>query len=106
MVLVVLTLGAAIVALGMLHDYLLPVVFFGSQPALIVLLMVGLVQWLLQERYRRQLVFMPTFSRANQGSTFARDTAKKPRENSTIDAPAAAASAGSTGSAVGHKSNS
>ena len=79
-------LGAGIVAIGVSHDYLLPAIFLGSQPALVVLALIGAIRWLLYERYRRQLVFMPTFSRIPQGSTLVRGPAK-PRGESTIDAP-------------------
>jgi hypothetical protein len=84
--LVLLGLGVAAVGLGMTHDYLMPVILFGSEPAIVVLLLIGGIQWLLHERYRRQLVFMPTFARVPAGSTVVR-TPAKPREPSTVDAP-------------------
>ena len=63
-------------ALALTHEYLLPVLVAGSQPAVVVLAIVGAVQWLLQERYRRQLIFMPTFARALPGSTVTRTSTR------------------------------
>jgi hypothetical protein len=52
---------------------------------------VGIHQ-LVQERYRRQLVFMPGFTRTKAGSTITRtNSAKVLREASTVDAPPGAA---------------
>jgi hypothetical protein len=84
--LLLIAVGAGVVAVGISHDYLLPAIFFGCQPALVVLAVIGAIRWLLYERYRRQLVFMPTFSRIPQGSTLVRGQ-MKPHGESTIDAP-------------------
>ena len=96
-----IAIATGVVAVGISHDYLLPAIFLGCQPALVVLAIIGAIRWLLYERYRRQLVFMPTFSRVPQGSTLVRGQPPKPREASTIDAPPellqqAAASRGSS----------
>ena len=47
-------------------------------------------QWLLQRRYRRQVVFMPGFSRARPGSSMVRvnNAGPRPKEVSTVDVPA------------------
>ncbi len=87
--LIVLFLGLGVVALGLFHEYLLPVLFMSCQPGLAVLIVVGAIQWLLHERQRRQLNFMPSFSRVPQGSTLIRGQGKPPRDPSTIDAPVA-----------------
>jgi hypothetical protein len=86
---IVLAVVLAVVALGLFHEYMLPVLLMGCQPGLAVLAVVAAVQWILQERYRRQLIFMPSFSRVPQGSTIIRSQSKPPRDPSTIDAPAA-----------------
>src|SRR5262249_49728988 len=67
---------------------LFPLVLYGVQPgALLLLLMLG-AQWLVQERYRRQLVFMPGFKRAKPGSSLVRTgSSNRPRAPSTVDAP-------------------
>jgi hypothetical protein len=48
------------------------------------------VLWVLQERYRRQLVFIPGFTRRQPGSSLLRtnSSARRPRDKSTVDAPA------------------
>jgi hypothetical protein len=53
-----------------------------------VLLIVIVVQWLLQRRYRRQLIFMPGFSRVAPGSSIVRGgSSHRRRDPSTVDAP-------------------
>jgi hypothetical protein len=67
---------------------------YGCEPgAAVLLLMVG-VQWLLHERYRRQLVFLPSFSRARTNSSLLRQEAARAAhgEPSTVDAPRTAGS--------------
>jgi hypothetical protein len=86
---IVLLVGVALVFLALFHDYVLASFFMGCQPGIVVLAIVGLVQWALQERQRRQLVFTPTFARVPQGSTVIRSQGKPPRDPSTIDAPTA-----------------
>jgi hypothetical protein len=59
--------------------------------------------WLVQARYRRQLVFMTGFSQPKPGSTLVRgEGSKRGREPSTVDAPGSApASAAPAGPVVG-----
>ena len=46
---------------------------------------------MLHQRYKRQLVFMPGFTRVKPGSSLLRGSSvKRNREPSTIDAPSAA----------------
>jgi hypothetical protein len=63
---------------------------YGCQPGAAVLLVLGLVQWALHERYRRQIVFLPSFSRTRSGSSLLRQkpVAAGHGEPSTVDAPA------------------
>jgi hypothetical protein len=71
-----------------------PPILFGVQPGVFLFVVFMGTHWLLQERYRRQLVFLPGFSRAKPGSTMTRNhSVKQPREASTIDTPGAAAPA-------------
>jgi hypothetical protein len=63
-------------------------VAYGCQPGAGVLLLVAVVQWLLHERYRRQVIFLPNFSRGRSGSSLLRAGEARPSgESSTVDAP-------------------
>jgi len=63
-------------------------VLFGVQPGVVLLVVFIGVHLLLQEKYRRQLVFLPGFTRAKPNSTIVRsNSAQRPREASTVDAP-------------------
>jgi hypothetical protein len=75
---------------GLLWPTALTAVLFGGEPGAAVLLVFAGFQWLLHERYRRQIVFLPSFSRGRNGSSLIRSTgsAKRTRtEPSTVDAP-------------------
>ena len=50
--------------------------------------LIVLLQWLLHERYRRQIIFLPSFSRSRSGSSLSRAEAARAGEPSTVDAPA------------------
>ncbi len=69
-------------------------VAYGCQPGAVVLLLIAGAQWLLHERYRRQLVFLPSFSRPRPGSSLLRREAARAAhgEPSTVDAPRAVGS--------------
>jgi hypothetical protein len=87
--------GLGGVALAVTCPALLPALFYGSQPALLVIVLMLVVLWLLQERYRRQLVFIPGFARLKAGSSLIHaPKSGKRRDASTIDAPAPAGVAG------------
>lgn len=65
-------------------------VAYGCEPGLLVLLAVMGLQWLMHERYRRQIVFLPSFSRGKAGSSLVRkNPSRRPQagEPSTVDAP-------------------
>jgi hypothetical protein len=85
-------LGTALV-LGALASVLLwpglvGQVAYACQPGAAVLLLVGLFQWLVHERVRRQLVFLANFSRPAPGSSQMRPEPPRPHgEPSTVDAP-------------------
>lgn len=89
MVLVLLGLAALVAAL--LWPRTIPALFYGCQPGLVVLLVVIAAQWLLQRRYRRQVIFMPAFSRVIPGSSLVRGgsggSGQRRHEPSTVDAP-------------------
>jgi hypothetical protein len=60
----------------------------GSPLGLIILAVVVFIQWLLQRRYERRVVFMPGFTRRPSGSSRAQPSSRsKRREPSTVDAP-------------------
>ncbi|HWG46366.1 MAG TPA: hypothetical protein VN688_26625 [Gemmataceae bacterium] len=65
-------------------------IVYGCEPGALVLLCVVVLQWLVHRRYRRQIVFLPSFSRSRPGSSLLRRSAA-PRpsngEPSTVDAP-------------------
>lgn len=80
---------AAIVAV-LLRPMLAAEVAYGCLPGLAVLAVLGVAQWLGHERYRRQIVFLPSFSRARPGSSLTRpEPPPRPAhgEPSTVDVP-------------------
>jgi hypothetical protein len=83
-------LALVVLAVALLWPRTLPAFFYGCQPGLAVLLVVIAVQWLLQRRYRRQVIFMPAFSRVIPGSSILRGGSSaggRRHEPSTVDAP-------------------
>jgi hypothetical protein len=87
---VAVVVGAAAATALVLWPSILPLVVYGCEPGAAVLAVVLLVQWTLQRRYRRQLVFMPGFTRLKPGSALIRTgggSGNRPREPSTVDAP-------------------
>jgi len=82
-------LGLTVLVAALLWPRTMPAILYGCQPGLVVLLVVIAVQWLLQRRYRHQLIFMPAFSRVMPGSSIIRNTGSGQRrhEPSTVDAP-------------------
>src|SRR5205085_12117469 len=59
----------SLAAVGWFWPAVLPAVFYGAAPGVVFLGGMLLLQWLLHERYRRQLVFMPGFTRVKAGSS-------------------------------------
>jgi len=90
--LLVSVLGLAVALAGLLWAGLLSLIVYGAEPGIVVLLAVLGLQWTLHQRYRRQLVFMPGFTRLKAGSSLVRgagSSINRPRiEPSTVDAPA------------------
>jgi hypothetical protein len=82
--LVLSLIGAAVWAPGVVTA-----VVYGCEPGLVVFLLILGVQWMLHQRYRRQVVFLPSFSRMKPSSSLVRkETGSRPRgEPSTVDAP-------------------
>jgi hypothetical protein len=66
--------GLAAAGLGLVWPGLLAALLYGCQPGLAILLLVLGVQWLLHERYRRRVVFLPGFRRVKTGSSLTRAT--------------------------------
>ena len=84
----VVLLGLGGLAASLFWPGVLLAVLYGCEPGLVVLLIVVGVQWLLQRRYRRQLIFMPGFTRVAPGSSIMRGgSSNRHREPSTVDAP-------------------
>ncbi len=75
--------AAGVVLCGLFLPGLLAAVLYGCQPGVAVLVPLLGAQWLLQQRYRRQVVFLPGFAR----SKGAAGAGARPRtEPSTVDA--------------------
>ncbi len=88
-------LATAVLASGLLWPGWLPTFLYGCQPGGVVLLLILGIQWMLQERYRRHLVFMPGFARLKTNSSLVRSSPTTGRrEASTIDAPASGLESG------------
>jgi hypothetical protein len=96
-----LGLGLLAVAVGagaVLRPAVLSAIAYGCEPGAGVLIAALLVQWLVHERYRRQVVFLPSFSRSRSGSSLLRSGAARPAapgEPSTVDVPRPAGSSAS-----------
>jgi hypothetical protein len=92
-----LTLLALAIAAGAVwRPTVLSAIAYGCEPGAGVLALVLLIQWLLHERYRRRVVFLPSFSRSRPGSSLLRSNAAArqvpPGEPSTVDVPRPAGS--------------
>jgi hypothetical protein len=94
----VVVIGVAVLTAGLFWPSLLPVLAYGCEPGTVVLVAVIGIQWLVQHRYRRQLVFMPGFSRLAPGSSIVRNATtpsssqRRRGDPSTVDGPQAGAS--------------
>jgi hypothetical protein len=79
---------AALGATGWFWPEILPAVFQGVLPGLALLGALLALQWMVHQRYRRQLVFMPGFKRVKTGSSLLRpNSLNRHREPSTVDVP-------------------
>jgi hypothetical protein len=88
--LLALVIGLAAAGVGLFWPSVLAAVMYGCEPGVAVLLLVLGSQWLLHQRYRRQVVFLPGFKRTKSGSALLRGgSSNRPRtgEPSTVDAP-------------------
>jgi hypothetical protein len=63
------TVFAGALAIGLEWSGALSAVIYGCEPGLAALLVVGTMQWLVHRRYRRQVVFLPSFKRAKAGDS-------------------------------------
>ncbi len=83
-----LALGGSLVALGLFFPGVLPALVYGCEPGMLALLAVLGLQWLLHQRYRRQVVFLPSFKRVRPSgsSLIHKGSSSRPREPSTVDA--------------------
>jgi hypothetical protein len=90
----------AVAALAVFLPGLFAALVYGVQPGALVVGVLFLLQWAVQRRYRRQIVFMPGFQRMKPGSSLIRSSKQRLRhESSTKDIPAAAANVWASGSA-------
>lgn len=97
-------LATALIGLGIFRPSWLMIFFYAAQPGIVVLFLVLIVQWVLHRRYRRQLIFLPGFTRLKAGSSLIRSGPPQGREPSTIDVDTGPARVGS-GSALSKNSN-
>jgi hypothetical protein len=81
-------LALLVAGMGLFWPAVLPALVFGCEPALAVLLLVFGAHLLMRERYRRQVTFMPGFTRSSSSSLSRSTSNRRPREPSTVDAPA------------------
>jgi hypothetical protein len=80
-------LVAVLVPVGLVWPSALRAFVFGCQMGAVVLLLALGVHWMLQRRYRRQVVFLPGFSRLKTNSSLIRTgSSSRLREPSTVDA--------------------
>jgi hypothetical protein len=92
--------GAALVT-GVVWPGLFAAVLDGCQPGALVLVPVVALQWVLLRRYRRRVVFLPSFARLKGGSSLTRaGGSTKPREPSTVDGPPGNGQQAQAGSSV------
>jgi hypothetical protein len=86
-ILVLLGTGAAV--FGVLWPGVLSAIIYGCEPGLLALVVVVGLQWVLHQRYRRQVVFLPSFKRVKGGasSLVHNGNSRSRREPSTVDAP-------------------
>ena len=79
---------AGVATTGWLWPTILPAVIYGAAPGLLVLGVLLLLQWLMHERYKRQLLFLPGFTRVKTAALLPKaNGVQRGREASTIDAP-------------------
>jgi hypothetical protein len=81
-----IALGMAAVALEFLWPGVLPVIAFGCEPGLLVLVLVMVLYAVLQHRHRRRVVLLPGFTRVKTGSSPAPSAvAIKPRDGGPVE---------------------
>jgi hypothetical protein len=94
----VVAAGAGTAVTAVLWPGILRAAAYGCEPGAAWLLIVVGIQWMLHQRYRRQIVFMPGFTRAKAGSSLIRDgSSNRKRELSTVDESPKRASSVNTG---------
>jgi hypothetical protein len=89
---VAVVLALAVVLASLFWPGILGPVLYGAEPGALVLVPLLGLHWLRQQRYRRQVVFLPGFTRMKPGSSLVRNgssaSGTRPRgEPSTVDAP-------------------
>ncbi|MBM3996685.1 MAG: hypothetical protein FJ303_21405 [Planctomycetes bacterium] len=86
--LLMLGIGLAVLIASVVFPAAVTPLWFGAQPGAVLCLLFILGHLLIQEQYRRQLIFLPGFTRTKPGLTMVRTkAAQEPREASTVDAP-------------------
>jgi hypothetical protein len=83
----VAVIGLMVAAIGIVSPAALPVLAYGCEPGALVLVLAVAAQWMLHQHYRRQVIFMPGFTRLKTGSSLIRSSGKRSHDPSTIDEP-------------------
>jgi hypothetical protein len=83
----VVVLGTTVAAIGIYSPAALPSIAYGCEPGTVVLVLAIAAQGMLYQRSRRQVLFMPGFTRLKTGSSLIRSNNDRPRDPSTIDEP-------------------
>jgi hypothetical protein len=89
-------LALVLVVCALLWPTVMAQVAYGCQPGALVLVVVAGAQWLLHERYRRQVIFLPSFSRTRSSTQRREAEAARAGEPSTVDVPRPAGSSASS----------
>jgi hypothetical protein len=79
---------AGLVAISVYWPGALPMILFGCEPGVLVILAIVAFQWLLNVRYHRQIAALPGFTRLKSGLPAARsESSNGQRPPSTVDVP-------------------
>jgi hypothetical protein len=82
----VVVVGTTVAAIGIYSPAALPSIAYGCEPGTLVLVLAMAAHWMLHQRSRRQVFFMPGFTRLKTGSSLLRSSSNnRPHDPSTTD---------------------
>jgi hypothetical protein len=81
--------GLGVATFGLRWPAVLPLIIYGCEPGLVVVALIALAYWVMQNRYRRRVVFLPSFARLQPNSSHIKKEggSRPPLEPSTVDVP-------------------